>query len=58
MESDDRFWLLWTIMDVKHDAATKAREDCESKWRTAAAQKRIKTRKVRDGVKVWIEPVS
>lgn len=54
MDSDDRYRLLFTIMDVKKDAEIQTRNLCNDNWRKAAAEKRIKTRKVRTGVKVWI----
>ncbi len=56
MDSDSRFWMLWAFMDVKKDAEIATREAVNAKWQAAAAQKRIKTRKMRDGVKVWIVP--
>ena len=58
MDSDARFWLLWVIMDAHHASARTTTERVESVWRRAAAEKRIKTRKVRSGVKVWIEPTA
>jgi len=56
MDSDSRYWMLYAIMDVKSKAETSTAEKINSSWRTAAAQKRIKTRKVKAGVKVWIDP--
>ena len=56
MDSDSRFRLLWVIMDANNDGERRGAERTEAKWRRAAAEKRIKTRKVREGVKVWIEP--
>jgi hypothetical protein len=57
MDSNSRFWLFWTILDAHHDGAREAQEKESAKWRVAAAEKRIKTRKypARGGVKVWIE---
>lgn len=58
LDSDGRYWLLHTIYYSYHDGRDLARDQTESKWRQAAAEKRIKTRKVRGqgSVKVWIEP--
>ena len=56
LDSNARYWLLLRLYHVQSDAARRATERCNQSWRTAAAEKRIKTRKVRNGVKVWIEP--
>ena len=53
-DSDARYLFMNMLYNVHKDAASVARNDEEYKWRQAAAEKRIKTRKVRDGVKVWI----
>lgn len=57
LDSDARYWLLHTIYYAHHDGAQDAREKTNQRWRQAAAEKRIKTRKQRgsESVKVWIE---
>jgi hypothetical protein len=57
MDSDSRFRLLWAIMQTNGDSKRVGYEKAEARWRQAAADKRIKTRKMpgRDAVKVWIE---
>ena len=56
--SIDRYWILNAIYHAHSDAARNAKESEAQRWRTAAVQKRIKTRKQRgsEAVKVWIEP--
>lgn len=56
LDSDSRFLLLHTIMRAHHESARITAEKLNASWQRAAAQKRIKTRKVKGGVKVWIEP--
>lgn len=55
LDSDGRYWLFHTLYAARRDAAEWARETTTAHWRKAAAEKRIRTRKVRAGVKVWIE---
>lgn len=57
LDSTGRYWLLGAIYHAHSDAGHKARSETDAVWRTAAAEKRIKTRKLpRQGrVKVWIE---
>ncbi len=57
MDSDNRFRLLWMIMDGHHRTAECTAEKINATWRKAAAEKRIKTRKLpkQNAVKVWIE---
>src|SRR5689334_2089997 len=59
LDSTNRYWLLNTLFHVQSDAARKARDREAERWRTAAAQKRIKVRKQRGAglVRVSIEPV-
>lgn len=58
LDSNGRFWLLHTIYRAHKDGEQDGRQVTAAMWRTAAAEKRIKTRKVRggDSVRVWIEP--
>ncbi len=58
LDSNGRFWLLHSLYSMHRDAERSAREATNASWRTAAAERRIKTRKVRAGVKVWIEPAA
>jgi hypothetical protein len=58
LDSNGRYWLFHTIYSAHRDAERAARERANATWQQAAAQKRIKTRKMRgsSSVKVWIEP--
>ena len=58
MDSTARYWMLATIHAAHRDGASNAREKESYRWKEAAAEKRIKTRKqpARGVVKVWIEP--
>jgi hypothetical protein len=57
MDSTARYWMLDALYHVVREAMTEARDKEAAKWRTAAANGRLKTRKQRgrDSVKVWIE---
>jgi hypothetical protein len=57
LDSTALYWTLGAIYHAYSDGANQARSVTASTWRKAAAEKRIKTRKVRgsDSVKVWIE---
>ena len=57
LNSNDRYWLLNAIYHAHSNSERKSRETTNQMWINAAAEKRIKTRKVRgrDRVKVWIE---
>ena len=54
----DRYWLLHAVFHAWSDGERTGREGANRRWREAAAQKRIKTRKLPSQgiVKVWIEP--
>lgn len=58
LDSNGRYWLLNAIFHAANDAKMQGMTETGQYWRQAAAEKRIKTRKLRnqDGVKVWIEP--
>lgn len=56
LDSNARYWLLLRLYHAQQNAVRAAVDACNAKWRTAAAEKRIKTRKLRTGVKVWVEP--
>ena len=57
LEDAARYWMCHTLYHAIEEAGRTASENEGEKWRTAAAEKRIKTRKIRNrGVKVWIEP--
>ena len=60
LDSNGRYWLFNAIYHAKNDAASRARETERLEWKTAAAEKRIKTRKypAHGTVKVWIEPAN
>jgi hypothetical protein len=57
LDSTACYWVMNAIMHANGDGRREARQTTEATWRKAAAEKRIKTRKVRNstGVKVWIE---
>lgn len=55
MDSDSRFLTLHALMRAHQISERNTVEKRDSFWRQAAAEKRIKTRKVKAGVKVWIE---
>lgn len=57
MDSDRRYLMLYALYSVHREATTHARAEEAEHWRRAAAEKRIKTQKVRgrDAVKVWVE---
>ena len=56
MDPTARYWMFNTIYHARSDAARESREREAMRWRTAAAEKRIRTRKNRGAntVKVWI----
>lgn len=58
MDSNARYWVLNAIFQAHSDGKRYGRESTTALWQRAAAEKRIKTRKVRgsDRVKVHIEP--
>src|SRR5690348_14518826 len=45
LDDHTRYWLLQSIYHAQKDAVRAAKEETDSKWRQAAADKRIKTRK-------------
>ncbi len=59
LDSTNRYWVLNTLYHAQSDAAREARGREAERWRTAAAQKRIKVRRQRGtgSVRVSIEPV-
>ena len=54
-DSNSRFWLLQMMYQVQHNQAAEARKLANDQWTKAAAEKRIKIRKQRGSVKVWVE---
>lgn len=58
LDSTARYWMLNAIYHAHSDGEEKGAHEVNDRWRKAAAEKRIKTRKMpgRDSVKVWIEP--
>jgi hypothetical protein len=60
LPEEDAYWIACAIHHAASDAAQDAAKQERARWERAAAQKRIKARKVRnvDAVKVWIEPQS
>lgn len=57
LADNDCYWMLQLVYSTAHHESHCAVEEGNQKWRRAAAEKRIKTRKQRGGggVKVWIE---
>jgi len=58
MDSDTRFITLHALMRAHNQSTSVTVDKVTAHWRQAAAEKRIKTRKVKGGVKVWIEPAT
>lgn len=58
LDSTARYWMLHVIFHAHSDGTHKGHNTEAQRWRIAAAEKRIKTRKARttNTVKVWIEP--
>jgi hypothetical protein len=56
MDTNARYWLMHMIYSTHSEAESASAQRIAAIWRKAAAEKRIKTRKVRTGVKVWFEP--
>lgn len=58
LDDNGRYWVLLALLNIAEDAAQVARDANEATWRQAAADKRIKTRKMpgKNKVKVWVEP--
>ncbi len=57
LDSNGRYWILNAIYHAQRSAAARAQETEVAKWRKAAANKQIRTRKQRGSafVKVWID---
>lgn len=57
LDTNGRYWILNALFHAQKESGRKATDDCNGRWRKAAADKKIKTRKERcgSGVKVWIE---
>lgn len=57
MTDNERYWLLLSFYHATEDAKRATEERCNQAWRQAAADKRIKTRKLRNGnVRVTVLP--
>jgi hypothetical protein len=58
LDSNARYWLLNSIYHAYNDGQMNGSGRMDEQWRKAAAEKRIKTRKLphNRGVKVWREP--
>jgi hypothetical protein len=54
LDSNARYWLLLQLFHVQSAAKRDTAAAVGGAWRKAAAEKRIKTRRSRGGVKVWI----
>lgn len=62
LDSTARYWILNSLFYADMDAKLRTAGEVELKWRAAASEKRIKTRKRRGvhnkSVDVWIEPAA
>jgi hypothetical protein len=56
LESDARYWLLHSILDVHHHADRDAREETSRKYASAFVEGRLKKRRRNRRVYVEIEP--
>lgn len=56
LDSDARYLLLFEIMKIRDTATSVASGVTAAHWRDAFASGRLRKRKQRDGVTVWIEP--
>lgn len=57
LDSTSLYWLLNTIYHAQSDARSEGSRDTYSEWARAAAEKRIKTRKVRGSSQVTVRIV-
>lgn len=58
VDSEAQYWLMNSLYHAYSNGQQQGAETVQAVWRKAAAEKRIKTRKMpRNGVKVWIEPL-
>ena len=57
MDSNTRYWLFHSIYSAYSDGRDRMRDELDAHWRAAAAEGRIRTRKLpkRGSVKVWID---
>jgi hypothetical protein len=60
MDSTSCYWIMRAIQGAHSAGKSEAKQETNMKWRQAAAESRIKTRKLRGQAnhvrKVWIEP--
>jgi hypothetical protein len=58
LDSDARYFLLHTLLDVHHAAERAAREETAAHLKKAFVEGRLKKRKMpgRNACKVWVEP--
>lgn len=54
LDSNGRYWLLHTIYNAHHDGHREGCQSTAAYWRKAAAEKRIKVRKVRGSAAVKV----
>jgi hypothetical protein len=54
LDSNGRYWLLHTIYSAHHDGHREGCQSTAAYWRKAAAEKRIKVRKVRGSTAVKV----
>lgn len=56
LDDDGRYWLVCSVYHIAKQEVQKAVDAERDMWRRAAAEKRIKTRKVKGGVRVTVLP--
>jgi hypothetical protein len=56
LDATSIYWLLHTLYYAHSDGKQQGAEQTRQYWQSAAIEKRIKTRKLRDRVKLWVEP--
>lgn len=58
LDTNTRYWLLHALYHAYSDGEKRGQENTSSYWRSAAAEKRIKVKKLRNQnlVKVLVEP--
>jgi len=55
LSSDARYSLMHQMLNIHHATQREARSEVHHTYRTAFSEGRLKKRKVKGGVKVWIE---
>jgi hypothetical protein len=56
LSAEQIYWFCHTLYYAHSDGKQQGSEQTRQYWQSAAIEKRIKTRKLRDRVKLWVEP--